>query len=359
MKALIAAGGHATRLRPITYAMNKHVIPLANVPMIEHAIEKIVECGITEIAMNVNPGETEIQKIVGDGSRWNVRITYLEQVGGARGIAHVVGNAEEWINGDSFIFYLGDNILLGSLRPLVERFEKENLDCMLALAKVDDPTRFGVPILQGNRIVRVIEKPDIPPSPFAVCGVYVYKPIIFEAVHNLRPSARGEFEISDAHTWLINHGYDVGYTETDGWWKDTGKPDDLIEGNSFLLDLQKVSHIAADALIEDGAVIDGIVSIGSGTVIGRESVIRGPVVIGSSCEIRGATIGPHVSIGDKSVINGTKISKSLIMEGATIIGGDAIADSIIGKHVRVVPSEKSGEAHARKMLLSERTFIEW
>src|SRR5512133_696032 len=167
MKALIAAGGHATRLRPITYSINKHLIPLANKPMLEYAIEKIAECGVTEIAININPGDTEIPSVIGDGSRWGVRITYLEQISGPKGIAHSVAIASSWIGDNSFIFYLGDNIILNSITSLVDRFEREHLDCLLGLSRVKDPQRFGVPEMKDGKIVRILEKPQNPPSDFA------------------------------------------------------------------------------------------------------------------------------------------------------------------------------------------------
>lgn len=252
MKALIAAGGRATRLRPITHTINKHLIPLANKPMIEYAIEKIQECGITEVAINTNPGEQELQKVLGDGSRWEMNITYIEQRGGAKGIAHAIANAAEWLGDEPFVYYLGDNIILGSIKILVDRFERDDLDCLLALSKVSDPQRFGVPEIRNGQITRVVEKPKNPPSEFAVTGIYIYKPIILKAVQDIRPSERGEYEISDAHTWLINHAYKVGYEEITGWWKDTGKPDDLLRGNEHLLDLMKDTCTSYEGIVTVG-----------------------------------------------------------------------------------------------------------
>ncbi len=357
MKALIAAGGRATRLRPITHTTNKHLIPLAGKPLIEYAIEKIAECGVKEIAINVNPGETEIQKVVGNGSRWGVNITYLEQSGGALGIAHAVGCAKPWIGDESFIYYLGDNIILGSIVPLKEKFESEDLDCLLALSKVPDARAFGCPVLDGDRIVRVIEKPSDPPSPFAVTGIYFYKPCVFDAIAQLTPSARGEYEISDAHTKLIESGKKVGYEEITGWWKDTGKPDDLIEGNGFILDLIKTPDISPEATIESGAVIDGIVRIGAGTKVSKNSVIRGPVTIGARCTINGAVIGPYVSISDDSTIERTRIERSIVMEEANISSERHIVRSIIGKRVSISDRERSDEAGLR-FLIGDQSLVE-
>jgi glucose-1-phosphate thymidylyltransferase len=357
MKALIAAGGHATRLRPITHTTNKHLIPLAGKPLIEYAIEKIAECGVKEIAINVNPGEMEIQKVVGDGSRWGVHVTYLEQSGGPKGLAHIVSNAHAWIGNEPFAFYLGDNIILGSIVHLKNKFESDDLDCLLALARVPDARAFGCPVLEGDRIVKVIEKPQDPPSPYAVTGIYFYKPCIFDAIEGLAPSARGEYEISDAHTRLIEMGKKVGYEEITGWWKDTGKPDDLIEGNGFILDLIKASDVSPEAIIEPGAVIDGIVKIGAGTNVSKNSVIRGPVTIGSRCTINGAVIGPYVSISDDSTIERTRIERSIVMEEASISSERHIVRSIIGKRVSISDRERSDEAGLR-FLIGDQSLVE-
>jgi glucose-1-phosphate thymidylyltransferase len=357
MKALIAAGGRATRLRPITHSINKHLIPLANKPMLVYAIEKIAECGITEIGINVNPGEQEIQSVVGDGSAWGVNITYLEQKSGPKGLAHVVANARDWIGNDSFLFYLGDNIILNSITSIVETFERERLDCLLCLSRVQDPQRFGVPEFKDGKIVRVIEKPKDPPSDYAVTGIYVYRSPIFEAVTSIAPSDRGEFEISDAHSWLIEHGYRVGSQEITGWWKDTGKPEDLIEGNELLLNLRKESVIDPGAVVEEGSVIEGIVSIGPGTHIDAASVIRGPVCIGSNCAISGAQIGPSVSIENNVTLRQISISRSIVMNDSFLEGGTNISMSIIGRNVKVVSQKEISKP--RRLLLGDGTLVEW
>ncbi|MCI0479486.1 NTP transferase domain-containing protein, partial [Candidatus Uhrbacteria bacterium] len=218
MKALIAAGGRAKRLRPITQTVNKHLIPLAGKPLLENAVTKLRDAGIADIAINVNPDETEVQRVMGDGSRWGVRLTYLVQAGGPMGIAHAVANARPWIGDAPFVYYLGDNIVLGSIAHLARRFEEEKLDCLLALARVKDARAFGCPVIEDGRIVRVVEKPKDPPSPFAVTGIYFYTSSVFDAIATLSPSARGEYEISDAHTWLIENGKKVGHEEITGWW---------------------------------------------------------------------------------------------------------------------------------------------
>ena len=199
MKALITAGGHGTRLRPITYTLNKHLIPMANKPMIFYVLEKIEEAGITEVGININPGDEDFKRVVGDGSRWNMRITYIEQVGGALGLGHVVKNAESFLGVDDFVFYLGDNIFLVSIIPFIEEYKKNNANCQLALSKVKVPQRFGVAEIKDGRIVSIVEKPKEPKSPYAVTGIYIYDHNVFKATGTLQPSWRNELEISDVH----------------------------------------------------------------------------------------------------------------------------------------------------------------
>src|SRR3989344_1053386 len=357
MKGLIAAGGHATRLRPITHTVNKHLIPLANKPLIEYAIEKMVEAGITDIAVNINPGDKDMEKTLGDGSRWGVHVTYLEQQGGPRGVAHTILNAKEWIGDTSFVFYLGDNIMLGPLMPLIERFKKEQLDCLLSLARVDDPRRFCVPEIHNGRIVRVLEKPSDPPSPYAVTGIYIYNPCVFDAAAGLQPSARCEYEISEAHTVLIEMGKNVGYEEITGWWKDTGKPEDLLEGNALLLAQMKDPQISSEAAIDQGTRIEGHVSIGRGARVSAGCVIMGPVAIGDDCTLTNALIGPNVAIDSGVSLTDVEIENSIIMQQSTIHGPCRITDSIIARHARIHVHHDATRTSSR-FLLGDHGVVE-
>jgi glucose-1-phosphate thymidylyltransferase len=342
MKALITAGGRATRLRPITTTINKHLIPLANKPMLFNAIEKITEAGIKEIGINVNPGEQEIQAIIGDGGRWGARITYIEQTGGPLGLAHIVKNARPFIGDEPFLFYLGDNIILGSIRGFVRQFEEEKLDALLALSKVKDPQRFGVPVIVDGRIVRVDEKPSDPKSDFAVTGIYLYGSSIFDACDAIPPSARGEYEISDAHTWLIEHGHAVGFQEITGWWKDTGKPADLLEGNQLLLAEMKPEDAVQEGFVDASATVHGKVKIGKGTTIGAGTLIRGPVAIGENCVITGSYIGPSTSIGNNVTVADTEIEHSIVFDGVSITGvRRRLIDCLIGRNARIISAEAS------------------
>lgn len=235
MKALITSGGRGTRLRPLTHTQNKHLIPIANKPIIHYAIEYCAEAGIKEIGIVYNADSIAIPDALGDGSQFGVRLTFIPQEA-PLGLAHVVKISQDFIGDEPFVFYLGDNMVVGGLKRFIEEFEKNKSNCHLTLAKVKDPQRFGVPELDGNRIVRIEEKPRHPKSDFAVAGIYIYDSSIFKAVNNIQPSARGELEISDAHQYLLDHGYKVTYSEITGWWKDTGKPYDLLEANRLVLD---------------------------------------------------------------------------------------------------------------------------
>lgn len=332
-KAILTGGGRATRLRPITSTINKHLIPLAGKPMIFHAIEKVIEAGITEIFINTNPGDTQIQSVVGDGSRWGIRIDYFEQTGGPQGIAHVVKCAEKFIGTDPFMFYLSDNIILGSLRPLVERFAQGDLDCLLTLAKVPDPERFGVPQFDADgTLIDVVEKPSNPESNYAVTGIYLYNQHFFEAFDQIEKSPRGEYEISSIHSYLLKSGCRVDTEEITGWWKDTGKPDDLLHANRLLID-QLPEPPKPDLSLD--VMVRGHVWLGKNVRFGDGVVIRGPVMIGDNVVLEHAIIGPYVTIGAGSIIKHSTLSESIIFNEVEITAPLQLAKSIIGEKVRI------------------------
>lgn len=344
-------------MRPITYTLNKHLIPLANKPLIWNALEKIAECGITEVIINVNPGETELQKWVGDGSRWGMKVVCVEQTGGPKGLAHIIKNAQPLLGNEPFLFYLGDNIILGSLKGFVNEFKERQLDCMLALSRVKDPQRFGVPIIENGKIIKVLEKPEHPPTDFAVTGIYVYSPMIFEAVSAISPSARGEYEISDAHTWLIEHGGNTGFQEITGWWKDTGKPEDLLEGNALLLNEMRNEDAINEGAIDANAIIQGKVKIGANTVIGPGCLVRGPVVIGEGCVIENSFIGPYTSVGSNVEIKNTELEHSIIFDGALLNCGKRIVDALIGNKARVTSSTET-LPRGNKLIIGDNAVVE-
>lgn len=355
-KAILTGGGRATRLRPITTTINKHLIPLANKPMIFHAIDKVVEAGVKEIFINTNPGETQLQKVVGDGSHWGVSIKYFEQTGGPQGIAHVVNCAKKFIGDDPFMFYLSDNIILGSLVPFFQEFEKKNYDCMLAFSKVDDPERFGVPVFDAHKkLVEIIEKPSEPTSNFAVTGIYLYGPkIFFEAFQKIKKSPRGEFEISDIHSLFLKNGKSVGWKEITGWWKDTGKPEDLILANTLLLNEMKSSDFEVLSQLKEDTKLSGNVHVGSKSHLGAGVHLIGPVIIGDNCTLENCSIGPHVTVGAGCKISGAKISESIIFTNCDLQADITIKNTIIGEAAVI----RKGNKKIHRLILGDQTLIE-
>ncbi|MEE8341315.1 MAG: glucose-1-phosphate thymidylyltransferase, partial [Candidatus Neomarinimicrobiota bacterium] len=312
MKALITAGGHGTRLRPITHTQNKHLIPIANKLMLDYALEYVREANISDVAIIINAGDDSIKSEFGDGSSRNLNITYIPQ-DAPLGLAHVVKISEKFIGNDPFIFYLGDNILVGGVTKFVSEFKKADSNCHLALSKVPDPNRFGVAEIRDNKIVGIEEKPSIPKSNLAVTGIYLYDNNIFEAVNNIKPSARGELEISDAHQYLLDKGYHISYSEITGWWKDTGKPSDLLAANRLVLD--NIDN-KREGLITNTEV-SGKLQTGKNVKI-IDSKIDGPVIIGDDSIIENAHIMPHTAIGKRCEIINCKIGFSLIMSDCKI-----------------------------------------
>jgi glucose-1-phosphate thymidylyltransferase len=352
VKALIASGGRGTRLRPITHTQNKHLIPIANKPILHYAIEAAVAAGIREIGIVHNADSDEVPRAIGDGSRWGARITYIPQ-DTPGGLAQVVALAEPFVGKERFIFYLGDNMVVGGVQRFIQDFERSACNCYLTLAKVRDPERFGVPEIRDGKIVAVEEKPVKPRSTYAVAGIYLYDQHIFEAVKAIRPSARGELEISDAHQYLIDKGYVVGYSEITGWWKDTGKPSDLLEANRLVLDniapatrgtVDAQSTVAGKVIIEEGARI-------------VNSVIRGPAIIGEGCVIEDAYIGPFSSIGNRTVVRGSEIEYSIVLRDCRILNvGIRLEGSILGNDVEVV--EAGGKPRVHRFMIGDQSRVE-
>jgi glucose-1-phosphate thymidylyltransferase len=352
MKALIASGGRGTRLRPITHTQNKHLIAIANKPILYYAIEAAVEAGIKEIGIVHNADSLEVPEYVGDGSKWGVRITYIPQEKPG-GLAQVVGLAESFIGKEKFVFYLGDNMVVGGVRRFVAEFEGSGYNCFLTLARVKDPERFGVPDIKKGRIVGVEEKPSQPKSNYAVAGIYLYDHHIFEAVKSLKPSTRGELEISDAHQYLIDNGFKIGYTEITGWWKDTGKPADLLEANRLVLDslmprtdgeVDSLSDVAGKVVIEKGARI-------------LNSKVRGPAIIGRDCLIENSYIGPFTSLGDRTLVRDSEVEYSILLRDCRIIRvGIRIEGSILGNDVEVV--EAGGKPRVHRFMIGDQSRVE-
>ncbi|MFA5174994.1 MAG: glucose-1-phosphate thymidylyltransferase [Patescibacteria group bacterium] len=352
-KAILTGGGRATRLRPITTTINKHLIPLANKPMIFHAIEKAVEAGVEEIFINTNPGETELQKHIGDGGHWGVKIKFYEQEGGPQGLAHVVKCAEKFIGDEPFMFYLSDNVLLGSLKPLFEKFYNNKTDCLLAFAKVPDPQRFGVPFFDTNgKLMDVVEKPQMPPNDFAVTGLYLYGPkVFFKAFENIEKSARGEYEISSIHSYFLKNDFKVDYEKIDGWWKDTGQPSDLVEANKLILENMTEEEFKTNGQTGD---MVGKVHVGAGAIIGKNVKIIGPAIIGENCVLEDCVIGPCVTVGAGGIIKFAKIEHSIILNNCRIESDIKIKDSILGANVRIAQNQ-----NYRRFVLGDHAHLEF
>lgn len=339
MKGIILHGGLGTRLRPLTYSGPKQLIPIANKPVSQHVLEDLISSGIRDITIvlgNIFP--ELVQEHYGDGSRFGVKITYIYQ-GYPKGIAHAIGLCKEFVGNDKFVVYLGDNMLQHGIKEYVSEFLNSDYDAMILLKEVEDPTRFGIAEFDKDRkLIRLVEKPKVPPSKYALVGVYFLTPIIFKAIEGLKPSLRGEFEITDALQMLIDDGYKVGYRFVKGWWLDTGKKDDIIYANMLVLDERAKRGIKGEIL---NSKMEGRVSIGEGTKV-VNSVIRGPTIIGRNCLIESSFIGPYTSIGDGSRILNSSLENCVILENAFIKDVSRLEDSLIGRNSKVLRNSRRG-----------------
>lgn len=353
-KAILTGGGRATRLHPVTTTINKHLLPLANKPMIFHAIEKAVAAGVTEIFINVNPGETELQQYIGDGGHWGISITFFEQTGGPQGIAHVVNEAQKFIGDEPFMFFLSDNVLLGSLEPLFQEFEAGNFDCLLALSQVPDPQRFGIPYFDAQgTLVDVVEKPSNPPNNLAVTGIYLYGPkIFFETFKTIQKSPRGEYEISSIHSEFLKHHKKVGYKEITGWWKDTGKTEELLVANQLLL--EQIEPRTLPKELQGKITVQGTAQVGNGTTVSGTVVLNGPVIIGENCVLENCVIGPHVTLGAGTEVRRATITNSIVLDNCVLDYPHEITGSLIGK--KAVLRQKTDRAAS--LVLGDKTIIE-
>jgi glucose-1-phosphate thymidylyltransferase len=335
MKALILSGGKGTRLRPLTYTGAKQLVPVANKPILWYGIEGIVAAGITDIGIIISPetGE-EVKEKTGDGSRFGAKITYILQNEPA-GLAHAVKVAQPFLGDSPFIMYLGDNLIQSQLDPFLESFKTNKLDALILLRPVPNPTAFGVATVDENgRVLQLVEKPKVPRSNLALVGIYFFAPTIHEAIAQIKPSARGELEITDAIQKQIDRQKKVEACNLDGWWLDTGKKDDLLSANQIILDSCITSSTEFQADLKSQII--GRVQIGEGTEI-INSTVRGPVVIGENCRIENSFIGPYSSIADRVTMIDADIEHSVILQGAKIVGiHQRIVDSVIGQRAQLV-----------------------
>jgi len=362
VKGLILSGGAGTRLRPITHTSAKQLVPVANKPILFFGIEDMVEAGITEIGIVTGDTGPEIQAAVGDGSRWGAKVTYIPQ-DAPLGLAHCVLIAQEFLGDDDFVMYLGDNLLRQGIAEFVESFESDHAEsraedaqvpsAQILLARVPDPQRFGVAEIGADgEVTQLVEKPLEPKSDLALVGVYLFDRHIHDAVAAIAPSPRGELEITDAIQWLIDNGHRVRHEVLEGWWKDTGKLEPLLEGNRLVLDMLSSSN---GGTVDAASVLEGIVVIEAGAEV-VNSTLRGPVIIGEGAKIVNSTVGPYASIYFDCEITDSSIENSVILEQSRITGIHSIADSLVGKQVEVRKSQR--EPHATRLMIGDHSVVE-
>ncbi len=336
LKALVLAGGKGTRLKPITTTLAKHLVPVANKPIIFYVLDQIRNAGITDIGIVVSPENGNlIKESVGDGSRWKAKITYITQ-NEPKGIAHAVKTAKKYLGKSPFLLFLGDNLVQKGISTFVKEFinNGRSLDGLILLKEVKETHLFGIAELnEKGEVFHIEEKPKVAKSNLAVIGVYIFSPAIHEAIDLIKPSWRGELEIADAIQKLIDMGKKVNSHILDGWWLDTGKKDDLLEANRVVLDEFLQRDLKCE--IKDDSKIMGRVEIGTGTTVSN-STIRGPVSVAENCRLVNCFVGPFTSIGPGTVIEDCEIGHSVILENCKIQNIERLIDSIIGKGTEVV-----------------------
>jgi glucose-1-phosphate thymidylyltransferase len=334
MKGLVLSGGAGTRLRPITHTSAKQLVPVANKPVLFYGLEAMHAAGIDEVGIVVGETRAEIEAAVGDGSRFGLRVTYLPQ-DAPLGLAHAVLIAEEFLGDSPFVMYLGDNLLKEGIAPFVREFERSEPDALILLQQVKDPSSYGIAELQDGRVVRLVEKPAEPKSDLALVGVYLFTPAIFASVKAITPSARGELEITDAIQHMIDRGLRVEPHTVKGWWKDTGKLEDMLEANRLILSTLE-SDVRGEVV---ESTLEGPVQIGAGSLVER-CTLRGPVVIGVGCRLSDTFVGPYTAISDGVVVEHAEIEHSIILENSRISRlGARMADSLIGRDCVIAHSD--------------------
>ena len=353
MKGLILSGGKGTRLRPLTYTGAKQLVPLANKPVLFYAIEDLVEAGITAIGIVISP-ETgdQVKATVGDGSRFGARITYiLQEV--PHGIAHGIKIAQDFLGEDKFVLFLGDNFIRDGIVSQVTAFRDGPANAQIILYAMDDPSSMGVAVLDADgNVTRLVEKPKQFISPYAVIGIYMFDRHVFEAVNSIKPSARGELEITETIQYLIDHGLSVRAQPLKGWWIDTGKMSDILEANRLILDILEARNAGQ---VDAASRLEGRVVLEKGAVV-VNSTIRGPAIIGERTRIENAYVGPYTSIHNDCLIQNCEIEHSVVLENTRILDTTArIEDSLIGRHVEI--GRAGGQTRTLKIMLGDYSKV--
>lgn len=353
MKGLILSGGKGTRLRPFTYTGAKQLVPVANKPVLFYAIEDLVEAGIAEIGIVISP-ETgdQVREAVGNGSRFNAHVQYIDQ-DAPRGIAHGIKIARPFLGDDKFVLFLGDNFIRDGIIPQVGAFLGGAMNAQIILYEMPDPSSMGVAVLDGdNRVTKLVEKPRQFISPYAVIGIYMFDHHVFDAVNNIKPSARGELEITDTIQYLIDSKLNVRAHVLKGWWIDTGKMSDMLEANRLVLDVMEAKN---QGKVDATSRIEGRVFIEKDAVV-INSTVRGPTIIGERTRIENAFVGPYTSIYHDCVIEHCEIEHSIVLENSSIVNAPArIADSLIGRNVEV--SRATGQTKTLRLMIGDHSKV--
>jgi glucose-1-phosphate thymidylyltransferase len=342
MKGLILSGGKGTRLYPLTFTSAKQLIPVANKPVLFRVIEAIRDAGISDIGIVVGDTADEIKKAVGRGGRWDVEITYIHQ-DAPLGLAHAVKVSQGFLGAERFVMFLGDNVIEGGISPLIAQFADSEWNSQIVLTRVDHPEQYGVAHLdEDGRILQLIEKPKEPPSDLALVGIYMFDHHVFDAVHNITPSSRGELEITDAIQWLVEHDHRVYPYVHRGWWIDTGAPGDMLEANSLVLE-ELTPRI--DGYVDRDSQVDSRVTVEQGAEI-INSVVRGPAIIGEDTRLINSYVGPFTSIYHHVLVEDSEIERSIVLEYSCIRDIPArIQDSLIGRNVDLARSPIKPKAY--------------
>ncbi|MHC1591610.1 MAG: glucose-1-phosphate thymidylyltransferase [Candidatus Helarchaeales archaeon] len=355
MKAVVLSGGSGTRLRPFTFTQAKQLIPVANKPILFYLLEDVKRSGIDDVAIIVGDTREEVKEKVGDGSRFGLNITYVEQEA-PLGIAHAVKLTEGFIKDDPFVVILGDNLLNYSIKDLVEQFEKSDSDAHILLTHVKNPERFGVAELDENgNVINLVEKPKQPKSDLALVGIYFFRPIIFEMIKQLKFSWRNELEITDAIDMLVKNGHKVKAEIITGWWKDTGKPEDILDANHLVLDMIETD---IQGKVEPGATIKGRVQIGKNSRISKDSYLIGPLVIGENCIIENAYVGSYCAIGDGCHLKNCEIESSIVMQGTKIECKKKLTNCLIGTDCEILESSQYPKGNKLIIGKQSKLFLE-
>ena len=355
MKGLILSGGKGTRMRPITHTAAKQLLPVANKPILFYGIEAIKSAGINEIGIIISP-ETgpAVRVAVGDGERWGVKIEYIVQEE-PLGLAHAVKTARPFLKDDTFVMYLGDNLIKDGVAPLVKRFEESHVDAFILLKEVSNPSAFGVAQLdKDGRIICLEEKPAKPKSNLALVGVYLFNKNIHTAIDEIKPSPRGELEITDAIQKLLEKKFQIGSYILQSWWLDTGKKDDMLEANRVVLD--EMTDVSMLGDIQNGSKISGRVHIGKGSII-NACTVRGPAMIGENCVIEHSYIGPFTSIGDETKVTHAELEYCIVRENCQILDFHGrIEDSLLGANVELTRGQHKPVAY--RLMLGDDSKVE-